>query len=77
VFAAFTVSDTHSPTDRVELSLDADRWQPVFPADGIADGRDERYEVDIEAPAASTVLIRATDVMNNVATSSAAIPTPR
>ncbi|MFN8057802.1 MAG: hypothetical protein U0Q12_01460 [Vicinamibacterales bacterium] len=73
----FTVRDTQSPMDRVELSLDANRWQLVFPADGLADSRDERYEVEVDAKDAASILVRATDAMNNAATTTAAIPARR
>ena len=35
----FTVKDADSPVQRVEYSLDADRWRPIYPKDGIADSR--------------------------------------
>jgi hypothetical protein len=59
---------------RVEYSLDASRWRVVFPKDGIADSRREEFEVTLdENESARSVIIRATDAMNNVATAVAEI----
>jgi hypothetical protein len=66
----FTVRDDESPVTRVEYSVDAERWKTIYPTDGIPDSRVERFELVLEgnAPAAS-VIIRATDALDNVATS--------
>ena len=65
----FEVRDDQSALLRVEYSADAERWKPVYPKDGIADSRAEEFELPLEGQAAVTgVIIRATDVMNNVAT---------
>ena len=56
-------------------SLDASRWRLAYPKDGIADSRREDFEVRLEEnESARSVIIRATDAMNNVATSVAEIP---
>ena len=66
---AFQVEDDHSPIRRVEHSEDGRQWRAVFPTDGMADSRDERYEVVLDGPLGPRGLsIRATDSMNNVAT---------
>lgn len=66
---SFTVSDDHSTLQRVEYSLDADRWRAVYPKDGIADSRSEQYELALDGDAAArTVILRAFDAMNNAAT---------
>lgn len=71
----FTVRDEQSPVQRVEYSLDASRWRLAYPKDGIADSRREDFEVRLEeSEPARSVIIRATDAMNNVATSVADIP---
>jgi hypothetical protein len=62
---SFTVTDGHSPIERVEYSLDAIRWRIVYPVDGIPDSREERFEVTLDAGAAPPVMIRATDALNN------------
>ena len=70
----FVVRDDQSPVQRVEYSLDASRWRLVYPKDGIPDSRREEFEVSLEeGEAARSVIIRATDAMNNVATAVAEI----
>jgi sugar lactone lactonase YvrE len=65
----FVVQDDHSAVQRVEYSLDASRWRSVYPKDGIPDSRREEFEIALEAAEAGrSVIIRATDGMNNVAT---------
>jgi sugar lactone lactonase YvrE len=65
----FFVRDEQSPVLRVEYSLDASRWRVVYPKDGIPDSRREEFEVALEeGEAGRSVIIRATDAMNNVAT---------
>jgi hypothetical protein len=64
----FTVRDTHSPLDRVEYAVDATRWRLVYPADGIADSKVERYQVTLEPGVALPVTLRATDALGNIGT---------
>lgn len=64
---AAEVRDTDSPVRRVEYSLDAQRWQAAFPRDGILDGRQEFFEIRLEADAnGRTLVLRATDALGNV-----------
>jgi hypothetical protein len=74
----FTVKDADSPVARVEYSLDAERWRPIYPMDGIADSRAEEYELvlDQELTAEKQVILRAFDAMNNVTTARADVPAP-
>jgi hypothetical protein len=65
----FVVTDDHSPIQRVEYSQDGQHWRSVFPMDGIADSKSERYELSIEGDLGDRGLtLRASDSMNNVAT---------
>jgi hypothetical protein len=65
----FDARDNHSPVERVEYSLDGQQWRGVFPVDGIADSRMERYEIRIEDPIGPRgVTVRASDAMDNVST---------
>ena len=67
----FTVRDDHSPIERVEFSVDAERWRVVYPEDGLPDSRVERFAVVLDGEAAArSVIIRAVDAMQNVATAS-------
>jgi sugar lactone lactonase YvrE len=66
---SFDVKDDHSPVLRVEFSQDGLHWRGVFPVDGIADSREEHYELAIEGELSERGLtLRAADSMNNVAT---------
>jgi len=68
----FVVRDDHSAIERVEYSVDAERWRVVYPEDGMPDSRVERFELVLEGEAAArNVIIRAADAMRNVATASA------
>jgi WD40 repeat protein len=70
----FTVRDDQSPVQRVEYSLDASRWRMVYPKDGIPDSRREEFEVVVDdSEAGRSVIIRAADAMNNVATAVATL----
>ena len=70
----FMVRDEQSAVQRVEYSLDASRWRIVYPKDGIPDSRREEFEVAIDdSEGGRSVIIRATDAMNNIATAVAAI----
>ena len=63
----FEVRDDNSAVQKVEYSLDGDRWQAVYPKDGIADSRFEQYELAIpDTQGAQGVVLRATDALNNV-----------
>jgi hypothetical protein len=71
---AFTVRDEQSAVQRVEYSLDASRWRMVYPKDGIPDSRREEFEVAVDdTEAGRSVIVRATDAMNNVATAVATL----
>jgi len=70
----FVVHDEQSAVQRVEYSLDASRWRVAYPVDGIADSRREEFDVTLDdAGNAGSIIIRATDAMNNVATAVAEI----
>lgn len=63
------VRDGDSAVSKVEYSLDAQRWQTAFPRDGILDGRQEAFEIRLDADAnGRTLVIRATDALGNVGT---------
>ena len=73
---AFDVVTTQSAVQKAEYSLDGDRWQTIYPKDGIADSRFEQFELVLEGDAARGVIVRAADALNNVASASADVPTP-
>ena len=64
-----TVRDGHSGVLRVEYALGGERWQVVYPADGLSDSREEVFQITLpNAADRARLVIRATDVLNNVAT---------
>ena len=72
----FDVRDEWSPISKVEYSLDAQRWQVIYPRDGIFDGRTEQFELTLaDADAAKGLIIRAYDAKNNSATARGDVPT--
>ncbi|MBW8863270.1 MAG: hypothetical protein JF601_13030, partial [Acidobacteria bacterium] len=74
----FDVKDDHSPIRGVEFSDDGQRWRGVFPVDGIADSRDEHYELPIDGELTERGLtLRASDGMNNVSTAHVDPPSRR
>ena len=76
---AFEVKDDFSPVQRVEFSQDGgQRWLGVFPKDGIADSKDEHYELVIDGELGERGLtLRANDSMNNLATAHVDAPRKR
>jgi YD repeat-containing protein len=72
---AFDVRDEHSTIERVEYSVDARPWRPLYPTDGMADSRMEQYELVLTGDEATrSVVIRAVDAMNNAASVKATEP---
>ena len=72
---AFDVRDDQSAVQKAEYSLDGNRWQTIYPKDGIADSKFEQFELVLEGDAARGVILRASDALNNVASASADVPT--
>ena len=61
------VRDAQSAVQKLEYSLGGAPWQVVYPADGLADSPDERYEIALANEAdASRAVVRATDALQNV-----------
>jgi SMP-30/gluconolaconase/LRE-like protein len=74
----FEVRDEWSSISKVEYSLDAQRWQVVYPRDGIFDSRTEQFELTLaDGDAAKGLIIRAYDAKNNSATARGDVPTVR
>jgi outer membrane protein assembly factor BamB len=65
-----TVRDDASPVRKLEMSIDAGRWEEVHPVDGIADSLEESYEIPLPPGTGRPriVVLRATDLLGNVAT---------
>ncbi len=61
------VRDVTSPILKLEYSLAGGPWQLVYPADGLADSPEERYEIPLANDAdAARIMLRATDLLQNV-----------
>jgi hypothetical protein len=72
---AFDVRDEHSSVQKADYSLDGDRWQTIYPKDGIADSRVEQFELVLEGEAAARgVIVRAADALNNIASARGEAP---
>lgn len=70
----FDVRDADSPITRVEYAIDSQRWQGAFAQDGILDARQERFSLRLDSSVAGrTLVVRATDAMNNVGSGEIAI----
>jgi sugar lactone lactonase YvrE len=64
---AIRVTDAHSGVNRVDYSLGGQNWQALRPVDGLADSREEQFELTLpSAGDAARLVIRASDVMQNV-----------
>jgi len=78
VVLLFEVRDDQSAVQRVDYSIDAERWRPIYPKDGIADSRFEQYELPLDNEGQTrTLVIRAIDTMNNVATARGEAPSEK
>jgi hypothetical protein len=60
------VTDAMSAIRRVEWAPEAGTWSEAVPLDGLADSRDETFDVKPEAPAPAAVVLRAIDSFGNV-----------
>ena len=67
------VLDARSPVQALEYSINGRGWITVYPADGLADSPDERFDVPLGAGVnAADVVIRASDVWRNTVSQPAA-----
>jgi len=61
------VRDAYSPIQKLEYSVAGGAWQLVYPTDGLADAREERFEIALASEAeAARIVLRATDLLQNV-----------
>jgi len=66
----FSVHTRGSVIHQAEYSVDAGRWNILFPEDGIADSDSEQYTVGIESlePGEHAITLRVVDAVGNIAT---------
>ena len=77
VIIAFEVRDANSAVQKADYSLDGDRWQTIYPRDGIADSRFEQFELVLDGEAgARGLILRAADALSNVASTRGEAPEP-
>jgi hypothetical protein len=69
------VRDEHSAISRLEYAVDGRTWLPAHAADGLLDGRRESATLRLESAAAGrTVVVRATDALQNIGTLAVRLP---
>jgi hypothetical protein len=70
-----TVRDD-SPLRQLEISVDAGRWEEVYPVDGVADSPEEQYDIAPRVTGAGphAVILRATDILGNTSTVRVDVP---
>ena len=71
------VKDDSSIVRKTEFSVDGAKWQEVHPLDGINDSLEETYEFtlgEVTGPGPHVVVVRASDLLGNVATGRVEIP---
>jgi hypothetical protein len=70
------VKDDSSIVRKAEYSVDGARWEEVHPTDGINDSLEESYEIVPPqlSPGPHIVVVRASDLLGNVATARVEIP---
>ncbi|MEO8362418.1 MAG: hypothetical protein ABI672_20490, partial [Vicinamibacteria bacterium] len=67
--AKVVVSDTVNTIRKAEWAKEAGTWTNLTPLDGLADSREETFEIHLESPLPAAIVIRATDAFGNVALS--------
>src|SRR5206468_3501156 len=62
-----SATDSPGPIARAEYSLDAARFVPVAPTDGVSDSRAETYSIGLASlrPGEHTVIVKVTDLLGN------------
>jgi outer membrane protein assembly factor BamB len=70
-----TVRDD-SPLRELEISVDAGRWEEVYPVDGVADSPEEQYDIAprVAGSGPHVVMLRATDILGNTSTVRVDVP---
>ncbi len=72
-----SATDTPGPIAKAEYSLDATRWVPIAPTDGVSDSRSETYSIALGGlrPGEHTVIVKVTDLLGNVGAGKAVFTT--
>jgi len=69
----FAAIDDGSAVRKVEYSVDSGRWMIVYPEDGICDSKRETFDINVSgyAEGVHTLVLRVTDLLENVGTARA------
>jgi hypothetical protein len=68
------VRDEHSAVVKIEYAVDGGAWRLAYPADGMLDSRAETVTLSFDAAMRDrTLVVRATDALNNVGVGNAVI----
>jgi hypothetical protein len=72
-------TDSVGPIREGAYSVNSGEWRPFFPSDGIFDSRREAFDVLTEAfaPGDYTIVVRLTDVADNIGVASVAVHIPQ
>lgn len=64
----YVAEDSTSNVSRAEVSIDGGAWQSIFPVDGMADSRVERFSIqaDFDAPGEHSIALRVYDTNANI-----------
>ena len=62
------IRDEINAIRKAEWAKDAGTWTDLTPEDGLADSREETFDIRLGTPAPAAITIRATDAFGNVAT---------
>ena len=65
---SFTVEDALSNVSSVEYTVNAAKWRMLYPVDGIADSREERFVLEVTdlQKGVNTLVIKARDAIGNI-----------
>lgn len=72
--AKVVITDAINPIRKAEWAKEAGTWEDMTPLDGLADSREETFEIRLTAPLPPAIVIRATDAFGNVAVTRAVVP---
>jgi hypothetical protein len=70
---AFRVYDADSAVRGANYSIDGNRWQAIYPLDGISDSRVEAFDLELITDIPAEIVIQATDFLNNTSALTVAI----
>lgn len=71
------VRDATSLIRSAEYTIDGQRWLPLYAVDGLADSREERFDIALsDDQIGRTLVVRAVDALNNTGSASVTVAAP-